>query len=46
MVIHRGQVAKLSRPLSDEELANMPIGQTLIENQTCIIRCGQGFYQP
>lgn len=45
MVIHRGQVAKLSRPLSDGELTNMPIGQALIENQNCIIRCGQGFYQ-
>ena len=45
MVIHRGQVAKLSRPFSEAELNTMPIGQALIENQNCVIRCGQGFYQ-
>lgn len=45
MVIHRGRIGSLSRTLSEEETAQVPIGQALLEDGRCFIRCLNGFYQ-
>ncbi len=45
MVVHQGRVGQLSKPLSPQELTAIPIGQALIEEEACLIRCGEGFYQ-
>jgi methionyl-tRNA formyltransferase len=45
MIIHRGRVADLSRPMNGQEQSLLPVGQALIDEERCLIRCGEGFYQ-
>lgn len=45
MVIHRGRVGMLAQALSESEGSEIPLGQALIDEGRCLIRCGSGFYQ-
>lgn len=45
MIIHRGRVAQLNQDTSEHKGSLVPIGQACVDQQRCLIRCGEGFYQ-